>query len=136
MPVPPLPSAGERGVPKRVAGMGGCGVTPLCSPGRWREAGGGDGSWAASGGSAGVGTAQEGRGFQREPRGRSDGNGGGKGPVEVWEQSALSLVQLRVHQNFRFCPAALTVDKLSNIPLKPDGISPQYPTPCFMSQLP
>lgn len=97
MPAPPLAGAGERGVPRRGAGMGGRGVTPLCCPRRWREAGGGDGSREAAGGSRGVGAAQESRGFQREPRGRSDGNGVGRGLWRslVREQSAPSRAQPR-----------------------------------------
>lgn len=77
--------------------MGGRGLIPLCCPRRCREAGGGDGSREAAGGSRGVGTAQESRGFQREPRGRSDGNGVGRGLWRslVREQSAPSLVQPR-----------------------------------------
>lgn len=73
MPTPPLPGAGERGVPKRGGGMRGLWSDPCLLPYRWREAGRGDGSRAAAGGSPG--TAQESRGFQREPRGRSHGNG-------------------------------------------------------------
>lgn len=60
--------------------MGGLWSEPCLLPCRWREAGGGDGSRAAAGGSPGA--AQESRGLQREPRGRSNGNGR-EGPLEV-----------------------------------------------------
>lgn len=87
-----LPGARERGVPKRGGGMRGLWSDPCLLPYRWREAGGGDGSRAAAGGSPG--TAQESRGFQREPRGRSHGNGW-DGALEV----SLGT------ESSRFCPA-------------------------------